>query len=113
MATISLMRGMVPRSKMALTKAGLCSAGAVSRHSATAAFWSSSIASLQSQSMSVVFENLHAADSNIMPKVPAKKGQRWWKTCLGVGHAFGSVFTSTSSTSARNLPSSAIHHVKP
>eukprot|EP00964_Phaeocystis_antarctica_P041290 scaffold23612_cov66-Phaeocystis_antarctica.AAC.5 len=104
------MRRSVPCSLIVRTNAALCSAGATSRQRATAAFMSSFIASEHSQAMSVVWLNLHATDSKIMPSVLATKGQTWPNICLGVGQAFGSVLGSISSMSGLMRPSSAMYH---
>ena len=104
------MRRSVPCSLIVRTNAALCSAGATSRQRATAAFMSSFIASEHSQAMSVVWLNLHATDSKIMPSVLATNGQTWPNICLGVGQAFGSVLGSISSMSGLMRPSSAMYH---
>ena len=85
----------------------------MSSESATAAFVSSLSATVHSQSMSLVFVNLHATESKSVPSEPAMYGQTWWNIWFAVGFLFGSVLMSTFSASCLMRPSSAIHHEKP
>ena len=61
---------------MARVKHGEYSAGGTSSDRATAALVSSLSAVVHSQSMSLVWLNLHETDSKSMPSVPATYGHR-------------------------------------